>query len=80
MAAAGSVEQFAGTLDALANVKQAMQEEFDVHGQPSKRQRPLEESIERRALQKRVQYLVTTREKARRQLAEIRGSKFRGFV
>jgi hypothetical protein len=76
----GSVDQFSGTLEALENVKHAIKEEFDVQGQPSKRQRSVEESIERRSFQKRLQYLTTTRDQARRQVAEIRGSKLRAFV
>ena len=71
----GSADQFTATLDALETLKHAIQEEFDVQGPQSKRQRSLDGSIERRAFQKRVQYLTRAREQARRQLAEIRGSK-----
>jgi hypothetical protein len=50
----GSADQFTATLDASETLKNAIQEEFDVQGPQSKRQRSLEESTERRAFQKRV--------------------------
>ena len=73
---AGKADMYAGTLQALQEVRQRVSEEHDEDENPTKRCKTSAEQAERRALMKRINYFQNARDDAQAQLDKLHGDKF----